>query len=129
MLSLADIEKLMQIMKQSAVDAVNAAKPAKICFGTVVSASPLAINVEQKLTLYSEQLALAREVTDYVTEITVDWETEDEEGGSGEEAFAKHKHGIKGRKSVIVHNGLKVGDSVVLMRIQGGQKYLVVDRI
>lgn len=40
-----------------------------------------------------------------------------------------HSHKIKGTKIFVVHNSLVVGDEVVLLRMQGGQKYIVLDRI
>lgn len=39
-----------------------------------------------------------------------------------------HVHAM-GKIQVTVHNGLVVGDEVILLRQQGGQKYIVVDRI
>jgi hypothetical protein len=39
-----------------------------------------------------------------------------------------HKHAV-GKIQITVHNGLVVGDEVILLRQQGGQKYIVVDRI
>ncbi len=41
----------------------------------------------------------------------------------------KHNHDYKGKKTFFVHNGLDVGDEVILIRQQNGQKYIVVDRI
>ena len=32
-------------------------------------------------------------------------------------------------KKIIIHNGLAVGDEVILIRQQEGQKFIVVDRI
>lgn len=56
--------------------------------------------------------------------------------GVTEEAFTesiegatKHAHDYKGRKKVLLHYGLNQGESVLLIRMQGGQKYLVLDRI
>ena len=62
--------------------------------------------MDQKLTLGKSQLVLAREVTDYTTEVTVDGE----------------------KKKITIHNGLAVGNEVILLRQQDGQKYIVVDR-
>ena len=124
-----DLDEFMKTVKRAALDAVKASKPAEICFGKVTSASPLKILVEQKLPLGKGQLILTRNVTDFTTEVTVDWTTEDKGGGSGYASYETHKHPIKGRKKITVHNGLVVGDEVVLIRQQGGQKYIVVDRI
>jgi hypothetical protein len=40
-----------------------------------------------------------------------------------------HLHNIVGRKKMRVYNGLHKGEKVVLLRMRGGQKYLVLDRI
>ena len=48
---------------------------------------------------------------------------------SGAEAATKHSHGYKGRKKIMLHYGLKQGESVLLIKMQGGQKYIVIDRI
>ena len=109
-----DAVELMKTIKRAALDAVKASKPVEVCFGKVTSVSPLKILVEQKLP---------------TTEVTVNWNTEDKGGGSGYASYETHKHPIKGRKKITVHNGLVVGDEVILIRQQGGQKYIVVDRI
>lgn len=40
-----------------------------------------------------------------------------------------HKHGISGRKSLTIHNALKSGDKVMLIQQQGGQKFIVLDKV
>ena len=40
-----------------------------------------------------------------------------------------HTHKITGKKKITVHNGLVVGDEVILIRQQEGQKFIVWDRI
>ena len=40
-----------------------------------------------------------------------------------------HNHTIIGRKKIIIHNSLKVNDEVLLLRMQGGQKYIVIDKV
>lgn len=124
-----DAVGLLKIIKKAAVEAVDASKPCGVYFGKVVSVSPLKISVEQKLTLGREQLILCRGVTDYETYITVSWETEKESGGSGYAAFAEHSHNISGKKKILVHNALETGEKVVLLRVQGGQKFIVLDRV
>lgn len=116
---LPDVAELIKAIKKAAVEAVRAEKPAEICFGKVKGVSPLQIIVDQKLTLGEAQLVLTRNVTEHSVQVTVDHYTEQEEG---------HTHAYRGRKEVTVHNGLVVGDEVVLFRQQGGQKYIVAGR-
>lgn len=134
-----DAVELVKTIKRTAVDAVNASKPVEVCFGKVTSASPLKILVEQKMTLGAAQLVLCRNVTEHIIEMTVDHYTENETEhthavqdtytGGGSSSPTKHLHAYRGRKKFTVHNGLVAGDEVVLLRQQGGQKYIVVDRI
>lgn len=124
-----DLTNFMRLMNHQAVSAVDAAGPVAVLYGTVVSASPLKVMTEQQLPLEADQLVLARCVTDYVLEMDVEWETEKTSGGSGEASFSSHSHKISGRRAVTVRSGLKVGEKVILLRMQGGQKFIVADRV
>ena len=126
-----DYTPLLKVMKQTAKDTEHASCPVKVCFGKVVSVSPLKIQVEQKITLGKAQLVLTKNVTDHEVEMTVsEWETEETSGGSGDSSFATHKHGFdSNKKRTTIHNALKVGEGVVLLREQGGQKYIVLDKV
>ncbi len=130
---------IVEGMKKAALDAVEASKPVSVLFGNVVSVSPLEINLEQKLTLDASQLILTRNVTEHKIQMEVDQWTEDEVAhthaiqdtytGAGSSFPTAHKHALKGRKTFLVHNGLAVGDKVILIREQGGQRYVVIDRV
>ncbi len=143
---LPNANELVALLKKAALDAVEASKPVNVYFGEVLSASPLKINVEQKMILGEKQLILSRNVTDFTTMVTVDWLTESSlsththtvqgSDGNGDSinltTGAKnlaHTHKIIGKKKITVHNGLVVGDEVILIRQQEGQKFIVWDRI
>ena len=143
---LPDANELVALLKKAALDAVEASKPVNVYFGEVLSASPLKINVEQKMILGEKQLILSRNVTDFTTMVTVDWLTESSlsththtvqgSDGNGDSidltTGAKnlaHTQKITGKKKITVHNGLVVGDEVILIRQQEGQKFIVWDRI
>ncbi len=68
---LADCTELVKMLKQTALDAVDAKKPAAVYYGTVLSAAPLKIDVEQKMTLSQAQLVLTRAVVDHYVDIEV----------------------------------------------------------
>ena len=126
-----DINELVRAVKQAAVEAVKADGPMAVSFGTVTSASPLKIQVDQKKTLTEAQLILTNNVRDFAVEMTTlpDFhETEEESGGSGDAAFSSHKHKYQGRKKWKVHLALKAGEKVILISCDGGQKYIVLDR-
>ena len=124
-----DANELLIAIKQAAKEAVEAGQPGDFCFGKVTSASPLKILVEQKMTLGAAQLVLTRNVTDFKTKVTIDWTTGTKSGGSGDSSFASHSHSVSGKKDITIHNGLAVGDEVILLKQKGGQKYLVLDRV
>ena len=92
---------MTQLIKQIAAEAVAAGKPCDIITGTVISVKPLKIKVSQKLTLSEDFLILGRNVSDYET----------------------------GKSKVTIHNALKKGDTAVMIRQAGGQRYLVIDKV
>lgn len=133
-------------MQRVAVGAMEATKPVNVFFGDVLSVSPLKIDVEQKMILGEVQLVLSRNVTDYVMEVTIQWETlahkithnhsidlTDSNGdtvtGTTENKSVSHTHDLEGRKQMTIHNGLIKGEKVILIRQQEGQKFIVWDRI
>lgn len=144
---LADANGFLEAIKKAALEAQEASKPVNVYFGEVVSKTPLKINVEQKMVLGELQLVLTRNVTDFVTMVSMHWESEKEQqghyheireqtdsgqdilNGKTEQQFEKHTHIITGQKQITIHNGLEVGDEVILVRQQEGQKFIVLDRI
>lgn len=97
----------VEVVKRAAVEAVEAGKPVNILFGTVLSASPLKIQVDQKSIYTSKMLILTRNVTDF--EI-------DSRDDTNPSTFK-------------VHNALKAGEKVLLVRVQQGKKFVVIDRV
>lgn len=147
-----DAIELVKTIKKAAIDAMESTKPVNVYFGTVESASPLKINVEQKMVLGESQLVLTRNVTDYKMRIAVDMDTENavdshahtfqgktqkdgepehdhEFNGSTAGTSSAHSHHIAGEQEITIQNSLVAGDEVLLLRQQGGQKYIIWDRI
>ncbi len=128
---MADSVGFVNMIKRVALAAVKASKPAEVCFGRVTEESPLKILVDQKLTLGKVQLILSRHVTDYETALS-GGNIQNIAGTMPElvEIPADTQHIPAGKRMLVtVHNGLAVGDEVVLLRQQGGQKYIVWDKI
>lgn len=126
-----DINALVKAVKQAALDAVNASAPMALCFGQVTSVSPLKITVDQKKVLSEAQLILTDAVRDYSVYMTTLPEyhmTETAAGGSGEGAYDSHAHKYQGKKQWRMHNALEIGEKVILLRCDGGQRYIVLDR-
>lgn len=84
-------DELVKQIKIAAVEAVNAEKPAAVCWGMVISGYPLKITVDQKLILGEHQLILT--------------------------------------EGMMLNGKLAEGDKVVLLRAEGGQEFVVIDRI
>lgn len=94
-------------IRQIALQAVDAGKPCDILQGTVVSAAPIAVKIDQKTTVTGTQLLVPRCLTDHAEEMTIP---------------------EIGTVSVTVRNALKPGEPVLLLQKRGAQQYLIIDR-
>lgn len=115
-----DSNDLIKIIKKMVVETVESTKPCNYVFGEVTKAEPLEISVELKFILSEEMLILSRSVTEHKIQIELDFDTEVEN---------EHNHRIKHEFEIEIHSALEVGEKVILLRQQGGQKYLVLDRV
>ena len=100
---MADFAGLIAMIKKAAIDAVNASGPMKVVFGRVVNTAPLQISIEQKLTLDAGQLVVPKALTNHEARI-------------GDETYT-------------IFNALCKDDEVILLQMQGGQRYIVIDRV
>lgn len=136
--------QLVALLQEIAGNQQQASRPVNILLGTVLSEEPnISIKIDQKRVLTKEFLILTRNVTDHNVDMTVDHWTEDADpqmtakksvGGKEPSVNAhahkhSHKHPYKGRKTFLVHKKLLAGEMVVLASVQGGQKYVILDRI
>ncbi len=181
---MSDAAELVRLIKRAAVEAVEAEKPAAVCFGRVVSTAPLKISVEQRLTLGENQLILTEAVKNHYADVYFSGFTNTDafmnaahshiiskaegggEGGSQSDAAlgnredisenredilgnreggseneheeltcdggnfdTRHRHGFSGRKRIMIYNGLREGEKVILLRAEGGQRFIVIDRL
>lgn len=170
---MSDAGELVRLIKKAAVDAVEAGKPAAVCFGRVTGTAPLKITVDERLSLGEGQLILTEAVKDryedvYFSCFTDRGESEAEEGNiaggdsrkeekekaengsesgvvkgglktaekreegivSGEgDSDRGHRHGFSGRKRILICGGLREGENVILLRAEGGQRFIVIDRL
>lgn len=124
-----DALDLVREIKTMSKSERESADPMDYEIGKVISISPLAIKTDSNITLDEDFLVVPQRLTDYETEVEIDWYTENEGGGAGYAEFASHKHEIKGIKKVKVLAHLKEGDNVILIRQDGGQEFLVYDRL
>ncbi|MBS5166307.1 MAG: DUF2577 domain-containing protein [Butyricicoccus pullicaecorum] len=135
---LPNTKNVVQLVKQAATEAVEAGKPVNLLFGTVISEKPLKIQVDQQSIYTEAMLVLTRNVTEYEVDITVSAQSVvihhghpvvDTYTGGGTAAEIPHNHPIQGRKKIKVHNALMMGDQVLLLRMQKGKRFVVLDRI
>lgn len=138
-------ERLLKAIQSVSWAAVQAGAPTGIYYGTVTSETPLKILVEQKMELTEEFLVLSGAVRDRKVELTLAVGTMETEDASfptshthpcdaqstvGSASFdSAHRHRLEGRKQVLLHLALRTGEKVILLRMQGGQKFLVLDRL
>ena len=100
---------LAAAIRRLAIGAVECGKPSALCYGTVLSAAPLRVQVDEKLVLGSAQLALSSLVSNFSVEMQVRHETDEAEG---------HRHAYEGKKEFTVLMGLAPGEKVALLRAQ-----------
>lgn len=123
------ISDIIEIIKQISKNTTTSGDPFAFRKGKVESVSPLTISIDQKLILEEDDLVLTHLVKDYYVDISVSHKTEDFGVSEGKYTDIKdHNHEYKGRKKIMVHNGLQEGENVILFKIQGGQLYIVLDR-
>jgi hypothetical protein len=76
--------------------------------GTVTSVSPLEITLSgTMLPIKRAVIKLTQAVSDYQVDITID--------GT--------------RQTATIHNGLRVGDKVILLRVLNGQNFIVLSKV
>lgn len=128
-----DMTGFLKVIKQASLDAVNAQKPLQVCYGTVTKDSPLEITVDQKTILEAEDLILCRNVTDYECDVEFSLKTEklqhNHTGTYGPTSVQTLQYEVKNKKKMKVYNALKKDDVVFLIQEQGGQRFIVIDRI
>lgn len=124
----AEYFKIVNIIKEIASTVIQNGEPMEVIVGEVVSASPLEIKIDPKLTISEENIILTKNTSEWTMEMSVDHVTENRSGGGGYAEFASHNHGYKGRKKYLVHNQLVVGDKVIMLKETGGQRYIALDR-
>lgn len=94
---------MLDIIKKASLGAVSNSNPVSFAFGEVTAAQPLSVTLDQRLTLSGAALAVSESVAESKVQI--------------------------GTEEVLLRRGLEAGDKVLLARMQGGQRYIVLDRL
>lgn len=101
---------MIEIMKKAGMDAFGASNPVNILFGEVLSIEDFKIKVDQKLILDKDFFIIPERLTEYEVDL-------------------KHNHGSDDALGkLVIREGLKQGDKVLLLRVQGGQQYVILDK-
>lgn len=119
---------LMQAIQGIVKNSMKNAMLTDYLIGIVETVNPLSIRIDQKETLTEDFLILTDLVRDFDVDITVNHTTENRAGGSGDAEYESHNHAYNGRKRITIHNGLKPGESVILIQQSGGQEFIVLSR-
>lgn len=121
-------DDLPNVMRSLVAQTVGGMNLSDFVLGEVVSETPLVIRIGEN-DLDEDFLILSDNVRDFEVDIEVKHTTEKRAGGGGYAEYASHDHDYKGRKKIIIYNGLKIGEKVVLIRQAGGQLFFVVNRV
>lgn len=96
---------LLAVVREAALSAVEAGKPVSILYGEVVQHNPLEVKVDQRFSLSADFLVVP-------------------------ESLRKHEISIPGISgTVLIRKGLEKGDKVIMFRAQGGQQFIILDRV
>lgn len=109
-----DNTDFINTIKRIALNAVDTTKPVNIVYGKVVSTNPLKIKIEQKITVSSKQLIIPSKFKVEKKEVNIKFTYEEQE--------------IQATGEFTIDNSFKNNDTVIMLRLQGGQKYLVIDK-
>ena len=122
-------QALIELLRQISTEAVASGKPTSVIYGKVISKHPLKIQVNNKLILDESFLVLTKNVLDHKVKFTMDFRGE-EPGKitiNGEQNVLDKMEYKKGY--AIIKNGLNIGDTAIMVQQQGGQKFVVVDKM
>ena len=113
------IGQLIESIKKISANAQTADEPMAIAYGNVINESPVEILTGQKMILDEKRLIFTEWTRSISTEAEIAWQSETAD---------EHSHSISGKKAITFDNSLKTGDRVIMLKMQGGQKYIVLGR-
>lgn len=107
---------MLDLIKQASINAINASNPLAIEFGTVTDAENITIRINQKKILPKEFFVVPESLTRYEVSLkssnAIDQSSIDTE-----------------LDTLVIREGLKIGDTVVLLKIESGARYLILDKV
>ncbi len=115
------MSQLLNAIKKAGIEGVGAGNPVNILTGEVKSVNPIAVLVDQRFILDADFLVIPESLTRYEIDLkhfhTYPADTNSE----------KTETAINDK--IVIRHGLAVGNKVLLIRVQGGQKYVISDKV
>lgn len=119
------MDRILNIIKQAGSGAVEAGNPVNVLFGSLTSVNPLEVNVDQRFTLSEDFLIIPESLTPFSIELNHLHLYQD--ANAGGEVTRSTEAALT--KPIVIRRGLETGDKVLLVRMQGGQQFIVLDRV
>ncbi|WP_202915241.1 DUF2577 domain-containing protein [Paenibacillus paridis] len=95
---------LLDSIKKAGAAAHAAGNPMAVMIGKVTKINPLELNVDQRFTLTEDFLIVPESLTRF-------------------EAV------LPSSEKLLIRSGLEAGDAVLMLRVQGGQQFVVLDKV
>lgn len=103
--------ELAEAIKELSKQQSEGTYPTAIMFGTITGVKPVVLKIDNQI--YGSGFVVVPErLTNYKVSVDVDDSTVKLDGST-----------------MTIHNALKVGDKVIVARQNGGQKFVILDRI
>lgn len=117
-------QKLTQIIKQIAVDAIETQKPLDVVIGNIISVEPLKINLSQFIDIKEDMVVIPSEYKEHEEKIIIP----EQKINLLDENEEEKEYTIKEQEITIkIQSKLKVGMSVYLLRFGKGQKFYLLN--
>ncbi|AIQ45625.1 phage protein [Paenibacillus sp. FSL R7-0273] len=108
---------MLEAIKQAALGAIDATGPVMVQMGRVVSVNPLKVIVDNRLELTEDFLIIPESLTELKVNLR---HTHTSGSGTTGEALTS---------PIILRKALAADDKLLLLRMQGGQRYIILDRV
>ena len=117
-------QKLTQIIKQIAVNAIETQKPLDVVIGNIISVEPLKINLSQFIDIKEDMVVIPSEYKEHEGKIIIP----EQKINLLDENEEEKEYTIKEQEITIkIQSKLKVGMSVYLLRFNKGQKFYLLN--
>lgn len=126
--------QLVDTIQQIAQQSFNAQQPTDLCIGTVVSASPLQITINTAMApLQSSVLYLTSAVIEKKISVLKHTHIADSlQTSEALEDVVCMENGVAlptDAQYITINRALQAGDLVLMLRVQKGQKFIVLSRV